>query len=51
MKRREIRVEVPAGCQLVGLRTDGDVAVIVYEPIQNVRQVGFILNPDEESED
>ena len=53
MKKNEIRVEVPADCRLVGVRADGDVAVIIYEPIQNVRQIGFIHypEPDDESED
>lgn len=53
MKRSEIRVEVPADCRLVGIRTDGDVAVIIYEPIQSVRQIGFINypEPDDETEE
>ena len=53
MKRSEIRVEVPADCRLVGIRTDGDVAVIIYEPIQSVRQIGFIHypEPNDENED
>lgn len=46
MKRNETRVEVPADCRLVGVRTDGDVAVIIYEPIQSVRQIGFIHYPE-----
>ena len=53
MKKSEIRVEVPADCRLVGVRTDGDVAVIIYEPIQDVRQIGFIHypEPNDENED
>ena len=46
MKTQEIRVEVPADCRLVGVRTDGDVTVIIYEPIQNVQQIGFIHYPE-----
>ncbi|MFR8207439.1 MAG: hypothetical protein ACLU99_14895 [Alphaproteobacteria bacterium] len=51
--KSEIRVEVPADCRLVGVRTDGDVVVIIYEPIQNVRQIGFIHypEPDDETEE
>lgn len=44
--RKEIRVEVPADCRLVGVRTDGDVAIVIYEPIQNIRQIGFIQYPE-----
>lgn len=52
MERNETRVEVPADCRLVGARTDGDVAVIIYEPIQSVRQIGFIHYPEpDENED
>ena len=42
-----------ADCRLVGVRTDGDVVVIIYEPIQNVRQIGFIHypEPDDETEE
>lgn len=47
MKTKEIRVEVPADCRLVGVKTDGDIAVIIYEPIQNVRQIGFVPEPGE----
>lgn len=43
-------VEVPADCRLVGIRTDGDVAVIIYEPIQSVRQIGFINYPEPNDE-
>ena len=50
MKRSEIRFEVPADCRLVGIRTDGDVAVIIYEPIQSVRQIGFINYPEPNDE-
>lgn len=50
MKKNEIRVEVPADCRLVGVRTDGDVAVIIYEPIQNVRQIGYIQYPEADNE-
>ena len=46
MKKSEIRVEVPADCRLVGVRTDGDVAVIIYEPIQSVQQIGYIYYPE-----
>lgn len=51
--KSEIRVEVPADCRLVGVRTDGDVVVIIYEPIQNVRQIGSIHypEPDDETEE
>lgn len=41
--KSEIRVEVPADCRLVGVRTDGDVVVIIYEPIQNVRQIDLSI--------
>lgn len=53
MKKSEIRVEVPADCRLVGVKTDGDIAIIIYEPIQNVRQIGFVYCPGagDESED
>ena len=53
MKKSEIRVEVPADCRLVGVKTDGDIAIIIYEPIQNVRQIGFVYCPEtgDESED
>lgn len=46
MKKSEIRVEVPADCRLVGVKTDGDIAIIIYEPIQNVRQIGFVYCPE-----
>lgn len=51
--KSEIRVEVSADCRLVGVRTDGDIVVIIYEPIQNVRQIGFIHYPEpsDETED
>lgn len=50
--KSEIRVEVPVDCRLVGVRTCGDVVVIIYEPIQNFRQIGFIhyQEPDDETE-
>lgn len=41
-----MRVEVPADCRLAGVRTDGDIVVVIYEPIQNVRQTGFIHCPE-----
>lgn len=44
--KSEIRVEVPADCRLVGVRTDGNVVVIIYESIQKVRQIGFIHYPE-----
>lgn len=44
--KSEIRVEVPADCRLAGVRTDGDVVVVIYEPVRNVRQTGFIHYPE-----
>ena len=49
MKRTyEIQVCIPSGCRLVGCKTDGDIAVVIFEEI---RQIGFIREPTGEIED
>ena len=48
MKRTyEIRVGIPSGCRLVGCKTDGDTAVVVFEDVgvPEIRQIGFIREP------
>lgn len=44
MAKSEIRVEVPYDCKLVGVTTDGDVAIITYEPIIITRKIGFLTD-------
>lgn len=38
-----MRVAVPDGCRLVGCRTDGEWAIVVYEDVTgpNIRPIGF----------
>ena len=45
MKRTyEIQVCIPSGCRLVGCKTDGDIAVVIFEDVSGpeIRQIGFI---------
>lgn len=48
MKRTyEIQVCIPSGCRLVGCKTDGDIAVVIFEDVSGpeIRQIGFIREP------
>ncbi len=51
--KSEVRVEVPADCRLVGVRTDGDVVVIIYEPIKTSGKLDLSITrtPDDETEE
>lgn len=43
----------PSGCRLVGCKTDGDIAVVIFEDVSGpeIRQIGFIREPTGEIED
>ena len=44
MKRAyEVRVGMPSGCRLVGCRTEGDDAIVIFEDASGpeVRPIGF----------
>ena len=43
----EIRVTIPDGCRLIGVRTECDDVIIVCESPKQVRQIGFIQTPPE----
>lgn len=52
MKRTyEIQVCIPSGCRLVGCKTDGDIAVVIFEDVSGpeIRQIGFIRELRERS--
>lgn len=54
MKRTyEIQVCIPSGCRLVECKTDGDIAVVIFEDVSGpeIRQIGFIREPTGEIED
>ncbi len=40
----EIQVNIPTGCRLVGCKTEGDTAVVIFEDISSpeIRQIGFV---------
>ena len=50
----EIKVCIPSGCRLVGCKTDGDTAVVIFEEEVSgpeIRQIGFIREPTGEVAD
>lgn len=40
MKNHEIRIVAPEGCEVLGVRTEGDVVVIVYQETAPAR-IGY----------
>ena len=54
MKRTyEIQVCIPPGCRLVGCKTDGDIAVVIFEDASGpeIRQIGFLREHTGETAD
>lgn len=39
--QHETKVIIPDGMRLVGVKTEDNIVVIVYEPIQIVQSIGF----------
>ena len=39
----EIKINIPDGCNLVGCRTEGDTAVVIFEDVRSpeIRPIGF----------
>lgn len=52
-RQYEVRVAVPEGCRLVGCRTDGEWAIVVYKDAAgpNIRPIGFCRDHSGEVED
>lgn len=42
-KRFEVKIGVPDGCRLVGCRTEGDAAIVIFEDARGpeIRSIGF----------
>lgn len=49
----EIQVSGPTGCRLVGCKTEGDTAVVIFEDISGpeIRQIGFVREHTGEVDD
>ena len=49
----EIQVCIPPDCRLVGCKTDGDIAVVIFEDTSGpeIRQIGFVREYTREVED
>lgn len=42
-RRFEVKIDVPEGCRLIGCKSDGDTAIIVFEDCggPEIRPIGF----------
>lgn len=42
-KHFEVKIGVPDGCRLVGCRTEGDMAIVIFEDARGpeIRSIGF----------
>lgn len=48
----KIKIEPPDDCDLLGVKTEGDTANLIYEERRQVRKIGFVdYETEEETED
>lgn len=48
----KIKIEPPDDCDLLGVKTEGDTAILIYEERRQVRKIGFVdYETEEETED
>lgn len=45
-RRFEVRIDIPNSCELIGCRSDGNMAIIVFEDCSGpeIRPIGFVGN-------